>query len=666
MKKKAKCMADGGMPQERPKKPEEVPEWKKSLTSAWQAITGTREAPKERPPTADGLGDTVSRMWDRKRQIHNAANRADGGIPKEDATDRRMREIAEKYGMPAPERKQPATQQPAPTQKTSPGREGAPRPTLPESVLNRNDQLQQIMDYYDRKFAAGGIPRIKFKGKGGPRDDKIPVVVAGEEINVSNEEEALILPAKTAKNPQAVAAIGKVIEQSNDGRKPAMGVEDGGKYEDGALSRYYAKTGLVPGITHEEARKGSFPGVADVAHGTEEDVGRDVAAGNYGTAVGRALRGAVTLPFAAASDLGSMVGNKLDPAADALKTFATGDGTPAREAGKPTPPRPSAAPVGATSSGATPAPLAPGSAATPAPIQGQVGIGGGAPSLVTSGGVDANGNSTARTEQMRGQLAQMQAENASGRQGIGEARWNAIPTALQSERADHDRFNQFVRESNFNSLARDLATGGGNARTNAGKIAALAAMGADIRGAQNNQTAADVAQVRNQTQRAVTEESGQTQRDVAGLQGQNQMAVESARQNSPASRLLGQKAQGEIADASATRNARSELAAAADSGDQESYERAKRKAMAFGIVKPTANEFQVQTDPMGQAYRLNKNTGATDSYDRKTNTWKSVGAGLDAPRFASEAEAEAAIKAGKVKAGQKIMIGDRSLSAPGK
>ena len=42
--KKRKCMADGGMPQERAKTPDETPEWKKSLAAAWQAIAG--DAPK--------------------------------------------------------------------------------------------------------------------------------------------------------------------------------------------------------------------------------------------------------------------------------------------------------------------------------------------------------------------------------------------------------------------------------------------------------------------------------------------------------------------------------------------------------------------------------------------------------------------------------------------
>ncbi len=82
-------------------------------------------------------------------------------------------------------------------------------------------------------MASGGM--VRFVGKGGPRDDKIPVKVAGQEINVSNGENAVILPAKTAANPAALYAIGGIIQATNDGRKPKMGVENGGKYAGGGI-----------------------------------------------------------------------------------------------------------------------------------------------------------------------------------------------------------------------------------------------------------------------------------------------------------------------------------------------------------------------------------------------------------------------------------------------
>ncbi len=84
-----------------------------------------------------------------------------------------------------------------------------------------------------KNYESGGM--VRFAGKGGPRDDQIPVKVAGQEINVSDGENAVILPAKTAANPAALYAIGGIIQATNDGRKPKMGMEKGGKYASGSM-----------------------------------------------------------------------------------------------------------------------------------------------------------------------------------------------------------------------------------------------------------------------------------------------------------------------------------------------------------------------------------------------------------------------------------------------
>ena len=88
----------------------------------------------------------------------------------------------------------------------------------------------QVVGQPANSFADGGM--VRFSGKGGPREDKIPVKVAGESIRVSDGESAVILPAKTAANPLAVQAIGQVIQQSNDGRAPDMG---GKRFERGGF-----------------------------------------------------------------------------------------------------------------------------------------------------------------------------------------------------------------------------------------------------------------------------------------------------------------------------------------------------------------------------------------------------------------------------------------------
>ena len=104
----------------------------------------------------------------------------------------------------------------------------------------------QILGQPANAMADGGMVRHRFEGKGGPRSDDIPVTVAGEQIKVSDGEEAVILPAKTAQNPQAIAQIGMAIQQSNDGRAPDMGgLKTGGKYAGGAAPHIVDINGQV-------------------------------------------------------------------------------------------------------------------------------------------------------------------------------------------------------------------------------------------------------------------------------------------------------------------------------------------------------------------------------------------------------------------------------------
>jgi hypothetical protein len=126
----------------------------------------------------------------------------------------------------------------------APADTGAPVGTYPgvtgiaDAIRNRKVKNAEAADYAcggavkKRGMASGGM--VKFSGPGGPRDDKIPVKVAGAEINVSDGENAVILPAKTAANPAALQAINGIIQATNDGRQPKAGIEDGGKYQAGA------------------------------------------------------------------------------------------------------------------------------------------------------------------------------------------------------------------------------------------------------------------------------------------------------------------------------------------------------------------------------------------------------------------------------------------------
>ncbi len=135
-----------------------------------------------------------------------------------------------------------------------------PMPAMPANPMDSPSRRSRGRQMY----ADGGM--VRFAGKGGPREDKIPVKVAGEEVSVSDGESAVILPAKTAANPQAVQAIGQVIQQSNDGRAPDMGgVQSGGKYELGTVRLVPSDAELMRGLQETEIARAADAQARQVA-----------------------------------------------------------------------------------------------------------------------------------------------------------------------------------------------------------------------------------------------------------------------------------------------------------------------------------------------------------------------------------------------------------------
>lgn len=179
---------------------------------------------------------------------------ADGGITRQETADELMARMAEKYGAPAAG---PAPQQPAPVaqQQAQP----KPAPTQPAStglgiigiLRGRKEAIDKAANFANGGIAAGVPKRFKFEGEGGPRDDKVPIKVAGQNINVSDGEQALIIPAKTAANAQAMKAIQDIIAGSNDGRQPDMGHGAGPNFRDGGMTDeerdYRIRTGNIAG-----------------------------------------------------------------------------------------------------------------------------------------------------------------------------------------------------------------------------------------------------------------------------------------------------------------------------------------------------------------------------------------------------------------------------------
>lgn len=155
---------------------------------------------------------------------------ADGGVVAKETPEQLMARMAAKYGVgssssqespPAPK---PAAVPQATGQSVSIGK------TI-DAISSRNNELRKAANYAN----GGVVQRIaEFRGKGGPKDDKIPVKVAGNEINVSNGEKAVILPAATAKNPLAIAQIENIIQATN-GAPPNQALKDGGGYMNGSV-----------------------------------------------------------------------------------------------------------------------------------------------------------------------------------------------------------------------------------------------------------------------------------------------------------------------------------------------------------------------------------------------------------------------------------------------
>ena len=375
-------------------------------------------------------------------------------------------------------------------------------------------------------LADGGIPRTRFEGKGGPRDDKIPVTVAGEQIKVSDGEEAVILPAKTAGNPQALAAIGQVIEQSNDGRKPAMGIEAGGKYADGAGNRFASALSANP----DDERVAAL-------YGREAERLQGVDVMKVAQAVGGVPEGQrVVMPV------------QQTPMTSAVADRAIG--------------------------------VHVYPAAQQQPVSSE-------PQAPDNRPRDRHGNDMTQTLALRDELNRARADNAW-------SNLNAVNPAYQQK-----------------GMAQ---------------LQALAGIGALDSEA---------------TKRIALRQQQQREADTAAL--------------------LQEKARGEVADSTAARIAREGLASAYDAGDHAAINNATLKAIAAGVIKAPErhDDYHLSADPLGNQTRLNKVTGAMETLDRATNTLKPVGTASQFPEFASEADARSAQNDGKIKVGQRVMIGGR-------
>lgn len=173
---------------------------------------------------------------------------ADGGTVQKESPEQLMARIAGKYKIASADT--PQAPQPAPQAEQSPAQRTAGQGIV-ALLKGRGQQVDRAAGYADGGIVARAF---QFKGKGGPTDDEIPVKVAGQNINVSNGEKAVVLPAKTARNPQAVSAIEDIIEQSNG--KPTN--RQGNNFAAGGLT-------LLDDFKSEETKKAELAKIGEDA-----------------------------------------------------------------------------------------------------------------------------------------------------------------------------------------------------------------------------------------------------------------------------------------------------------------------------------------------------------------------------------------------------------------
>ena len=263
---------------------------------------------------------------------------ADGGVVAKETPEQLMARMAAKYGVgssssqespPAPK---PAAVPQATGQSVSIGK------TI-DAISSRNNELRKAANY-----ANGGVVQkiAEFRGKGGPKDDKIPVKVAGNEINVSNGEKAVILPAVTAKNPLAIAQIENIIQATN-GAPPNQALKDGGKYWRGLLEPAPANgfdpqthrgvQSLMPGhVPGSEKPLGGENPLRAIASVLPEDAPlRKMAERQTASPAGKTTNGASAIPSSPSSPLASVsYGEGLTtPGSPVAASYSTVPATPA-------------------------------------------------------------------------------------------------------------------------------------------------------------------------------------------------------------------------------------------------------------------------------------------------------------------------------------------------
>lgn len=276
--------------------------------------------------------------------------------------------------------------------------------TVPEgSYIMPADSTRQIGEQKlaGLGFAAGKGKQTADDGDGdeglaigfNPAGGHVPVNLSNGEFKLSPEQvhaigvqvleglkEATHVPVE--KYEQAEPGEGEVQQPSRDGlffadggvvedpaKRPGLATSPSNTYPGNQAERagnIYAKSNadmVQAGPDAAGFLSRAFPGTATAIQGAGQAIQDAYKQGGIGAAVGQGFRGAMVPAVGLADDVMSSAGKVLDPAANALKTFVTGDSTPIGQ--EPAAPAATAT-VPAKPSQPAPAAAAPSPAAPPA------------------------------------------------------------------------------------------------------------------------------------------------------------------------------------------------------------------------------------------------------------------------------------------------------------
>ncbi|HCN67244.1 MAG TPA: hypothetical protein DIT03_03020 [Candidatus Accumulibacter sp.] len=553
---------------------------------------------------------------------------------------------------------------PTTTDVVSGGRTNVPAGQVVSQPDDRTDMPQErnprrFADEVDRRkearrggYADGGI--VQFAGKGGPRGDKIPVAVAGNEINVSDGEAAVILPAKTAANAAALGIIGGLIEATNDGREPKMGMRDGVGYKDGTLPEEDGRPKILPWLPEggilrtQQGRQQAAQAIANApAIGAPLTIGGGQPAPTAPSIYAPAYAG---LRKAAAGeglrpDVG-LTGPRAVPQQQAGSIGGT-DGQPGQQVGNYDPSRlstgvirrpeaqpgipPATSPVPYSNEGrrsaigsvnASPA-ATPAGGPTVAEVARQPQFPKPSEPVPSGTGFIRNSRTGAVTP-----VGSPLAESLAPQSVATLARFgglDAIQPAAQP--TDTNRYRQTAEK-----IMLDESRGPG------GGVAARLLMGMAGRAAGMDN---DAARTLNETQ-AVAARAQQAAAELASTDSYRRasLGIQDREQT-----MREQESADKLQDTAAQRAARAGIADAIESGDEAKIKKAQAKGIAAGVLKSTderkheESPYRIHTDTTsGDQVRINQKTGATDRLDRATNTWQPVGASQ--PKQAPQAAIE--------------------------